>query len=416
MRKAALNELAAPPQYTLAVLAPHPPPVRIHRLLLSLLARPVPPPLLFLLRNVAAHLVTLHPLDHRAAVVALIRNQLFDPANVDLGRIAGPQLGLAPHLFRHRHARFAQRLVQRRRVALIRTLQRHRHHRTRVQIDRVLGLVRQVRAPVFHLRHSRILVRWTLPLLVRRAFLAFTIQSCQVFAAWGCDARGLGQSSQKLRGALARVAPHNRAHRRVGLQRRRINRDPLPLQQPTIRQHTQHPSEYFPMGVQIDQPPRPRDGGVIRRVLVQANAHKTPQRQRVRQPPSNAALRPDALEIPDQQRTKVDPRRQRGPPVLDRIELCTASLDKLVEALSFQQLIQLLVEGMPRRGCQLPVRDPQSLLLLPLLARAHRHRAILRTMSVDTSDVLAYEPRLAPRAARGDAFAIHSQYIARTLM
>src|SRR5664279_1772240 len=123
MRKAALDELTAPPQQTLAVLAPHSPPVRIHRLLLSLLARPIPLPLLLLLRNVAAHLVTLHPLDHRAAVVALVRHQLFDPANVDLGLIFGPQLGLAPDLLRHRHARLAQRLVQRRRVALIGTLQ-----------------------------------------------------------------------------------------------------------------------------------------------------------------------------------------------------------------------------------------------------------------------------------------------------
>src|ERR1035438_1819839 len=53
-----------------------------------------------------------------------------------------------------------------------------------------------------------------------------------------------------------------------------------------------------------------------------------------------------------------------------------------------------------RRRCQFCVRDPQPLLLLPLLARAHRHRAILQTMSVDTSDVFAYESRLAPRAAK----------------
>src|ERR1017187_7591000 len=130
------------------------------------------------------------------------------------------------------------------------------------------------------------------------------------------------------------------------------------------------------------------------------NAHKTPQCQRIRQPPGNAPLGTAALEIPDQQRTKVDPRRQRRPPVLRRIELRAPPLDKLVEALGLQQLIQLLVEGMPRRGCQFCVRDPQPLLLLPLLARAHRHRAILQTMSVDTSDVFAYESRLAPRAVR----------------
>src|SRR5271157_5343110 len=148
------------------------------------------------------------------------------------------------------------------------------------------------------------------------------------------------------------------------------------------------------MRVHIDQSPRARYRRVVRRALVQSNAHKTPQRQRVRQPPGNAALRPHALEIPDQQRAKVDPRRQRRPSVLRRIELRTPLLDKLVKALGFQQLIQLLVEGMPRRGCQLPVRDPQSLLLLPLLARAHRHTPILRTELVDTSHFLRRYPDL----------------------
>src|SRR5271157_3763589 len=154
------------------------------------------------------------------------------------------------------------------------------------------------------------------------------------------------------------------------------------------------------MRVHIDQSPRARYRRVVRRALVQSNAHKTPQRQRVRQPPGNAALRPHALEIPDQQRAKVDPRRQRRPSVLRRIELRTPLLDKLVKALGFQQLIQLLVEGMPRRRGQFGVRDPQSLLLLSLLARAHRHSEILRTKSVDTSDVFAYESRLAPRAVK----------------
>src|ERR1035441_7782627 len=58
VRETTFDELAAPPPQTLAVLAPHPPPVRIHRLLLRMLARPVPSPLLFLLRNVTALAVT----------------------------------------------------------------------------------------------------------------------------------------------------------------------------------------------------------------------------------------------------------------------------------------------------------------------------------------------------------------------
>src|ERR1019366_5737198 len=55
---------------------------------------------------------------------------------------------------------------------------------------------------------------------------------------------------------------------------------------------------------------------------------------------------------------------------------------------------------MPRSGYQLRVRDPQILLLLPLLARAHRHAPILRTNPVDTPELSAYESRLTPRAAR----------------
>src|SRR6266849_4588436 len=139
---------------------------------------------------------------------------------------------------------------------------------------------------------------------------------------------------------------------------------------------------------------------MIRRVLVQSDAHKTPQRQRVRQPPGNAALRPNALEIPDQQRPKVNPRRQRRTPVLLGIKLRAPGLDKLVEALGLQQLIQTLIERMPRSRCQLRMRDPQIFLLLPLLARPHRHAPILQTKPVDTSTLSTRESKLAPRAVR----------------
>src|SRR5207245_1921415 len=90
---------------------------------------------------------------------------------------------------------------------------------------------------------------------------------------------------------------------------------------------------------------------------------------------------------------------QRRTPVLGRIELRTPLLDKLVEALGLQQLIQTLIKRMPWSRRQLGVRDPDLLLLLPLLARPHRHAPILQTNSVDTVKVLAYEPGLAPRAA-----------------
>jgi len=50
--------------------------------------------------------------------------------------------------------------------------------------------------------------------------------------------------------------------------------------------------------------------------------------------------------------------------------------------------------------CQLSVRDPQIFLLLPLLARPHRHAPILQTKPVDTSTLSVHESKLAPRAAK----------------
>src|ERR1039457_747741 len=47
---------------------------------------------------------------------------------------------------------------------------------------------------------------------------------------------------------------------------------------------------------------------------------------------------------------------------------------------------------MPRSGCQLRVRDPQTFLLLPLLARAHRHARILRIIPVHP--IIFFVPRI----------------------
>src|SRR5207302_441851 len=99
-------------------------------------------------------------------------------------------------------------------------------------------------------------------------------------------------------------------------------------------------------------------------------------------------------------RSKVNPRRQRRTPVLLRIKLRAPLLDELVEALGLQQLIQALIKRVSRSRRQLAVRDPDVLLLLPLLARPHRHAPILRTKSVDTAKVFAYESGLSPRSVR----------------
>src|ERR1700733_2647016 len=92
VREAAFHQFASPPQQTLAVDAAHPSPILVHSLLLLALALPVALPRLFLFWNVSTHLVTLHPLQDRAAVVNLVRYHLFDSLDVDLGRILGSLL------------------------------------------------------------------------------------------------------------------------------------------------------------------------------------------------------------------------------------------------------------------------------------------------------------------------------------
>src|SRR5450755_4011679 len=80
---------------------------------------------------------------HGATVISLVGYHLFHSLFIDF-----PRRGL----------RHFQRLVDRGCISLVGGLQRHRQQRSRRQIHRVLGFVRQVRASVFHLRDPRIRV------------------------------------------------------------------------------------------------------------------------------------------------------------------------------------------------------------------------------------------------------------------
>src|SRR5215831_9336376 len=74
-----------------------------------------------------------------------------------------------------------------------------------------------------------------LPFFVRHPLLASSVQPRQLLPRRRLQPRGLRQTPQELLVALPRLPPHNRTHRRVGLQRRRIDANPLAPQQPTIR-------------------------------------------------------------------------------------------------------------------------------------------------------------------------------------
>jgi hypothetical protein len=78
---------------------------------------------------------------------------------------------------------------------------------------------------------------------------------------------GLSQLGQEIVIALARVAPHDAAQRRIGLQRRRIDADGLALDQAGVGESLQHRGQDVLVRLEIDQATRARHRRVIARRL-----------------------------------------------------------------------------------------------------------------------------------------------------
>src|ERR1035437_5901260 len=372
MREASFQQFSPTPQQLFASLAPNASPVPIDRRLLPWFPPPLPT-LSFRLRQIRPHSDLSEILHHRAAMIALVRHHLFQPVRVH-PLISRWFLAHFLQLLR----RLDERFLHRRRVSSISSLQRHRHHRSRLQIHRVLRLVRQVRPPIFHLRDPRILIVRVLPIFVRSLLLSLPVQPRQIFPRRRFDPRLLRQFRQKLRVALSAVPPHDASQRRIRFPRRRVDSQRLAFQQSLLRDHSQHPREDFPVRFNIDQPPRPRDRRVIRRHLLQPDPQKPSQPQRVRCPPRPPALPVQPLEVPDQQQPKVHPRRQTWPPHLRRVKPPAPLFHEAIKSSFLPPFIQSLIKRMPRRSRQTGCRYPQLFLLFWLFPCAHRHVAILR--------------------------------------
>src|SRR5260370_28105467 len=122
------------------------------------------------------------------------------------------------------------------------------------------------------------------------------------------------------------------------------------------------------MRLKVDQSAGARNRRVIRRVIIQCNAHKVPEAQRVLQSPGDTALRLDALEVPDHKRPEINPRRQARTPQLLGLKPCTQLLYKPVESLAVQDLVQTNIEQVPWAHRNIRVCHPQFLLPLSILA------------------------------------------------
>ena len=113
-------------------------------------------------RQIRKHLVTVGP---------LVRHDLVDHPRVVIGHAGHGLEGLGCG---------RERLRDRRRIALMGLLNGHADEGSRFQVDRVLGLVREVRATVLHLRDARVRVVRMLPVRVAALLRAGAIESRQI--------------------------------------------------------------------------------------------------------------------------------------------------------------------------------------------------------------------------------------------
>ena len=210
------------------------------------------------------------------------------------------------------------------------------------------------------------------PIVVRALLLPLPIDPRQVGARRRLDARGLRQLRQEVLIALARVAPHDAAQRRIRFQRRRINADGLALHQARVGEALQHPGEDRLVRLEIDQATRARNRRMIRRRLRQHQSEKLAQRKRIRGTPRNGALGIQAFEIADQQQAEVAARRQARS-ALVRIESLAQSFDISVEVVLIENLIQSRVERMGGTARQVLGRHPHRRLLARRCATDSHH-------------------------------------------
>jgi hypothetical protein len=253
----ALEFLAAVPQQSLASCSTNASAIGIHRLLLPALTVPALSPSLRLgaigphsrLRQIAHDFL---------AVIALVGNDLTRPFRIHpLARFFA--VGFL-RCFCNPLARFGDRLHDGSRVAFVSRLHRDRHDRARLHVHGVLGLVGQMRAPVFHLRDTGFRVMRMLPFVVAPLILPLPVQLRQLLPRRRFNPALFRQTRQKLVVLFPCITPHNRTQRCIGFQRRRIHPDGIALQQIPFRQYLQHPLEHRLMCFHVHQSPRTRDG------------------------------------------------------------------------------------------------------------------------------------------------------------
>src|SRR5260370_29788259 len=117
---------------------------------------------------------------------------------------------------------------------------------------------------------------------------------------------------------------------------------------------------------------------MVRRLLIQSDGQKLPQRERIGQTPRDATLTVEPFEETDHHNAEVQARRQRWPPQFRVIEAGPTLLAEAVKTSFVENLVQAAIERMARGHRQLAA-VPQCLLPLPLLTSDHGHKLILKS-------------------------------------
>ncbi len=178
---------------------------------------PVPPPFTPLwFGNVASDLQLLEIFYQLRAVISLVGHKL-------LQSIAFRQHTL--ELF----GRFNERLLDRRRIALVGSLNRDANHRSGFQIHGVFGLVSQMRAAVLHLGDAGVRILRVLPVIVGTLLRPLAIYARQILPGRCLNTRFLCQFRQVGLVTVSGIPPYNAAQSRVGFQSGRIHPEGLAL-------------------------------------------------------------------------------------------------------------------------------------------------------------------------------------------
>ena len=237
----------------------------------------------------------------------------------------------------------------------------------------MLGLVRQARPAVLHLRDLRVRVLGMRPVVVGPLLRALAVQAGQLGARRRGDARRGRQLAQERLVTRARIPPYDAAKRRIGFQRRRVDADRLAPDQARVGQPLQHPGEDRQVRLDSDPSPRARHRRVVRRRRVERHVEELPQAQRIGGPPRNRPFRVQALEVAEQQHPEVAARRQARPTDPVGIELGALLLDEGVEARRVEHTIQAFVKRMARAARQVRTGHPHRRLPPATAALAHCH-------------------------------------------